>query len=76
MTIDVKMPRMDGFETVAQLRADPRTADLKIAMVTACAQEADLRRGEQVGVDAYVTKPFDPSTLVRTVRELVESATG
>ena len=72
MTIDVVMPRLDGFDTVAQVRADPRTSHLKIAMVTACAQEADIRRGEAVGVDAYVTKPFDPSTLVRTVRDLVE----
>jgi DNA-binding response OmpR family regulator len=45
-------------------------------MVTACAQEADLRRGDEVGVDAYVTKPFDPSNLVRTVRDLVERAPG
>jgi DNA-binding response OmpR family regulator len=72
MTIDVKMPRLDGFDTVERLRADPRTHHLKIAMVTACAQEADVRRGDEVGVDAYVTKPFDPTTLVRTVRDLVE----
>ena len=72
ITIDVRMPRLDGFETVAQLRADPRTKHLKVAMVTACAQEADVQRGKDVGVDAYVTKPFDPATLVRTVRDLVE----
>ena len=72
MTIDVKMPRMDGFDTVARLRADPRTSGLKVAMVTACAQEADIVRGREVGVDAYVTKPFDPATLVRTVRDLVD----
>ena len=47
MTIDVKMPRLDGFDTVARLRADPRTSALKVAMVTACAQEADLRRGRR-----------------------------
>jgi CheY-like chemotaxis protein len=73
VTIDVKMPRLDGFETVERLRADPLTADLKIAMVTACAQAVDLRRGASVGVDAYVTKPFDPEALVRTVRDLVEA---
>ena len=70
ITIDVKMPRLDGFDTVERLRADPRTHDLKIAMVTACAQADDLRRGDEVGVDAYLTKPFDPEDLVRTVREL------
>ena len=70
VTIDVVMPRLNGFDTVARLRADPRTRHLKIAMVTACAQESDIRKGHAVGVDAYVTKPFDPDTLVRTVREL------
>lgn len=70
MTIDAVMPRLDGFDTVARVRADPRTRNLKIAMVTACAQEADLARGETAGVDAYVTKPFDPSALVRTIRDL------
>jgi CheY-like chemotaxis protein len=74
MTIDVKMPRLDGFDTVARLRADPRTSALKVAMVTACAQDGDIRRGREVGVDAYVTKPFDPAVLVRTVRDLVERA--
>ena len=72
MTIDVKMPRLDGFDTVARLRADPRTSGLKVAMVTACAQESDIVRGREVGVDAYVTKPFDPAILVRTVRDLVD----
>ena len=71
VTIDVKMPRMDGLATVARLRADPRTAGVKIAMVTASAQEIDLRRGEAAGVDAYVTKPFDPEALVRTIRDLI-----
>ena len=71
MTIDVKMPRLDGFDTVAQLRADPRTCGLKVAMVTACAQEGDIRRGREVGVDAYVTKPFDPLELLDRVSEFV-----
>src|SRR4051794_23420247 len=76
MTIDVVMPRLDGFDTVARLRADPRTSHLKIAMVSASAQDADLAKGRRVGVDAYVTKPFDPEVLVRTVRELVERQAG
>jgi CheY-like chemotaxis protein len=71
VTIDVMMPRLDGFDTVARLRADPRTSHLKIAMVTACAQESDIRKGHSVGVDAYVTKPFDPDSLVRTVCDLI-----
>ncbi|HSF26143.1 MAG TPA: response regulator [Actinomycetes bacterium] len=73
MTIDVKMPRLDGFETVQRLRADPATASLPIAVVTACAQATDRQRGQEVGVDAYITKPFDPAVLVAEVRRLVDT---
>ena len=72
VTLDVAMPHMDGFGTAEQLRSDPRTSALPIAIVSACAQESDLRRGREIGVDAYVTKPFDPDELVRVVRELAE----
>jgi CheY-like chemotaxis protein len=71
MTIDVVMPRLDGIETVKRLRRDPRTSSLKILMVSACAQQDDLDRGQDAGVDAYLTKPFDPEALVRTVRDLI-----
>jgi CheY-like chemotaxis protein len=70
ITIDWKMPRLDGPQTVARLRADPRTRDLPIAMVTANAQEVDRAYGESFGVDAYLTKPFDPQALVAMVRRL------
>lgn len=70
ITLDVIMPRLDGFTTAERLRADSRTAHFKIVIVTASAQKADLRRGSQIGVDAYLTKPFDPDDLIRTVRTL------
>ena len=74
VTLDVVMPRLDGFRTAERLRADPGTASLKIVMVTAAAQAADRRRGAEIGVDAYLTKPFDPAELVQTVRRLAEEA--
>jgi CheY-like chemotaxis protein len=70
VTLDVLMPRLDGFRTAVRLRQDQRTAHLKIVMITACAQESDLQRGREARVDAYLTKPFEPGDLVRTVREL------
>ncbi|WP_331272022.1 response regulator [Motilibacter aurantiacus] len=73
ITLDVVMPRLDGFKTVERLRADPRTRNIPIAMVSASAQADDVRRGEATGVDAYVTKPFDPDELVRVVRSLVDA---
>jgi DNA-binding response OmpR family regulator len=73
VTLDVVMPRLDGFRTAERLRSDPRTAALKILMVTAAAQAADRRRGAAIGVDGYLTKPFDPAELVRVVRALVDA---
>ena len=70
ITLDVMMPRLDGWVTAVKLREDPETRDIKVVMITARAQEHDIRRGHEIGVDAYVTKPFDPSELIRTVRDL------
>ncbi len=71
ITLDVAMPRLDGFSTVEALRADPETQHIPIVMVSARAQGSDLARGQAVGVDAYVTKPFEPEDLVATVRSLI-----
>jgi CheY-like chemotaxis protein len=70
ITLDVMMPRMDGWEAAGRLRADPRTAGVKVVLLSARAQEADLQRGDRIGVDAYLTKPFDPDELIATVRRL------
>jgi CheY-like chemotaxis protein len=74
ITLDVVMPGIDGFRTAELLRADHRTRGYKIVMVTASAQRADLRRGQGIGVDAYLTKPFDPGDLIRTVDALCAQA--
>ncbi|MGI8612465.1 MAG: response regulator [Nocardioidaceae bacterium] len=71
VTLDVVMPRLDGFSTAARLRADERTAAVPLVMVTTQAQPADLNRGRDIGVDAYVTKPFEPAHLVDTVRDVL-----
>jgi CheY-like chemotaxis protein len=70
VTLDIMMPRLDGWETATRLRADPETADIRVILLSARAQEADLRRGDRIGVDAYLTKPFDPDELIDTVRRL------
>lgn len=75
ITLDVMMPRLDGWMTASRLRADPATRGIKIMFLSARAQAEDLRRGEEIGVDTYVTKPFDPTELVQTVRELVGAGT-
>ena len=70
VTLDIMMPRLDGWETASRLRADPDTAGIKVVLLSARAQEADLERGSRIGVDAYLTKPFDPDELIEVVRRL------
>ncbi|MBG0852499.1 response regulator [Streptomyces spinoverrucosus] len=71
VTLDVVMPRLDGLRTAARLRADPRTRHLPLAIVSACTQY-EVESGLDVGVDAFLAKPFEPAELVRLVGQLVE----
>ncbi|MFF7473674.1 response regulator [Streptomyces sp. NPDC008092] len=75
ITLDVVMPRLDGLRTAAQLRADPRTRDLPLAIVSACTQY-EVETGLDVGVDAFLAKPFEPAELVQLVRELIDRRRG
>src|SRR5690349_8702753 len=72
MTVDVMMPQLAAIATVSAVRADPRTKDIAIVMVTTQGHPADIQRATQAGVDAYVTKPFDPDALMTTVAEAIE----
>ncbi|MGW0708897.1 response regulator [Streptomyces sp. NPDC002643] len=71
ITLDVVMPRLDGIRTAAHLRADPRTSRLPLVIVSACTQY-EVEAGLDVGVDAFLAKPFEPSELVALVRQLAE----
>ncbi|MEU1009383.1 response regulator [Streptomyces sp. NPDC005890] len=75
VTLDVVMPRLDGLRTAARLRADPRTRHLPLAIISACTQY-EVETGLDVGVDAFLAKPFEPAELVRLVKRLIERGTG
>lgn len=75
VTLDVVMPRLDGLRTAARLRADPRTRHLPLAIISACTQY-EVETGLDVGVDAFLAKPFEPAELVRLVKHLIERRTG
>jgi len=70
ITLDVMMPRLDGWVTAGQLRRNPQTSRIRVVLITARAQEDDKTHGARVGADAYLTKPFDPNEMIRVVREL------
>jgi DNA-binding response OmpR family regulator len=70
--LDVGMPGLDGLEVLEQIRADETLNETKVLLLTAKAQESDVRRGYAVGADAYVKKPFSPAALSERVQELLE----
>jgi len=61
--LDVMMPQLTGYDVTRRLRADPRTAEIPVILLTARVQEADVRRGYDAGADDYVRKPFAPQEL-------------
>jgi two-component system response regulator len=62
--LDLKMPILDGLETLAQIRAQPATALLRVIMLTTSAEEQDLIASYQRGVNSYIRKPVDYQTFV------------
>ena len=71
VVLDVMMPRMTGYEVAKALREDDGTAHIPIIFVTARAQSSDVERGMELGVDDYITKPFDPLDLIDRVNTLL-----
>jgi two-component system, OmpR family, alkaline phosphatase synthesis response regulator PhoP len=61
--LDVVMPRRSGWEVLTELRADARSRDLKIIMLTARATDADIETGMRLGADDYLAKPFSSEDL-------------
>lgn len=70
VTMDAVMEPRDGWSAVAEIRRDPALADLPVVMVTASVQAHQQARARQVGVDALVSKPFEPEALVEVVEDL------
>jgi DNA-binding response OmpR family regulator len=73
--LDVNLPDLSGLEVCRRLRAEARTPDMKIVMLTAAAQRDDVERGRAAGADDYLTKPFSPVRLLTLVDTLVPEAT-
>ncbi|HEX7737773.1 MAG TPA: response regulator [Ktedonobacteraceae bacterium] len=69
--IDVKMPRMDGYQLVRCLRGDTRTADIPLIILSALARTEDQMTGLLSGVDEYLTKPFKPSALNAAIERVL-----
>jgi DNA-binding response OmpR family regulator len=66
--LDIMLPGLDGWEVLRRLRQDAEFQDTPVVVLTALVQDADIIRGWQLGADEYITKPFSPVALVKTVQ--------
>jgi len=74
IVLDVMMPTVNGLQVAERLKADPSTRGIPIILLSARAMETDVRSGMEIGVDQYVTKPFDPIDLMELVERLLDTA--
>jgi CheY-like chemotaxis protein len=69
--LDVMMPRMSGFQVCQKLKADPKTKDIQILMVTALHELGDIERASECGTDDFVSKPVNKVELQTRVKSLL-----
>jgi len=70
--LDVKVPGLDGFQLLTELRALPTTATIPVVMLTAMGSERDILRGFDLGANDYITKPFSPVEVMARVKRLLQ----
>jgi CheY-like chemotaxis protein len=70
--LDLDMPRLNGFEVCAQLKADPATADIRVLILTASTEDDVQGHAFAAGADGFIAKPWDQRTLRQRVAELLE----
>lgn len=69
--LDVMMPRMNGMEVCRRVKQELKLENIFIIVLTAKGQELDRLKGQEVGADLYLTKPFDPEVLLTKAREVL-----
>jgi two-component system alkaline phosphatase synthesis response regulator PhoP len=69
--LDVMMPRVSGFEVCDRVKNALGLKDVYIVLLTAKGQEFDRQKGQEVGADVYMTKPFDPDALLEKARQVL-----
>jgi DNA-binding response OmpR family regulator len=70
--LDVMMPKMNGMDVCKKVKKELGLNDVYIALLTAKGQELDRQKGQEVGADVYMTKPFDPEVILRKARDVLE----
>jgi two-component system response regulator len=68
--LDLKLPRVDGFEVLRRIRSDPRTRRLRVVMLTTSAEEQDIGASYDLGVNSYIRKPVDFIQFAEAIQQL------
>ena len=74
--LDIMLPDLDGYEIYHLIRQNKKWDHIRIIFLTAKNRESDIARGLAMGADAYITKPFSNSQLMKTIESLIGAATG
>ncbi len=69
--LDVMMPKLNGMEVCRRVKKELNMENVFIILLTAKGQELDRQKGQEVGADVYMTKPFDPEVLLIKAREVL-----
>jgi two-component system, response regulator len=70
LLLDIKMPKVDGFEVLRQLRADQQFATMPVVMMTSSCEERDIAQGYRLGVNSFIHKPVEFANFQRAVEEV------
>jgi two-component system response regulator len=68
--LDLKLPKLDGFEVLKKVRADPRTSFLSVVILTSSKEQQDIAEGYGLGANSYIRKPVDFQQFLEAVRQL------
>ena len=69
--LDVMMPKLNGMEVCRRVKKEQALSDVYVILLTAKGQELDRQKGQEVGADLYLTKPFDPEVLLTKAKEVL-----
>jgi DNA-binding response OmpR family regulator len=72
--LDVMMPKMNGMEVCRRVKQELKLNNVFIILLTAKGQELDRQRGQEVGANIYMTKPFDPESILNKAKEVLKIA--
>ena len=69
--LDIRMPKMTGYEACRVLKSDPSTSKIPIVILSAKGQDGEIQEGKEAGADHYIVKPFAPDKLTERVKDIL-----